>query len=170
MSPIFSRICAITPRLGCSRLCSPHRSRFPTTELDQGAEHAKHTKACRPSRPGVDCYRPFTTTLPTSATKNPNLPIPIPLPSDPPPSTASEPPDLPASVEPNSEEAAALYGGVPFITRTFSHACPTRASGDATRMHSVLNTFFQTPVSGEEKMRRIQERISCSCLFPFSSF
>ncbi|KAF8259317.1 ribonuclease H-like domain-containing protein [Lactarius quietus] len=27
-------------------------------------------------------------------------------------------------------------------------------------MHSVLNTFFQAPVSGEEKKRRIQERIS----------
>jgi RNA exonuclease 1 len=101
--------------------------------------------------------------LPTSATKNPNLPIPIPLPSDTPPPTASEPPDLPSSVDPHSEEAAALYGGVPFITRTFSHACPTRAPGDATRMHSVLNTFFQTPVSGEEKKRRIQERVSGSC-------
>ncbi|KAN0141708.1 hypothetical protein V8E53_000170 [Lactarius tabidus] len=98
--------------------------------------------------------------LPTSATKNPNLPIPIPLPSDPPPPVVSEPPDLPSNVDPNSEEAAALYGGVPFITRTFSHACPTRAPGDATHMHSVLNTFFQTPVSGEEKKRRIQERVS----------
>lgn len=37
-------------------------------------------------------------------------------------------------------------------------------------MHSVLNTFFQTPVSGEEKKRRIQERISSSslCIFPLS--
>jgi hypothetical protein len=26
-------------------------------------------------------------------------------------------------------------------------------------MHSVLNTFFQTPVSGEEKKRRLQGRI-----------
>ncbi|KAN0141760.1 hypothetical protein V8E53_000222 [Lactarius tabidus] len=98
--------------------------------------------------------------LPTPATKNPNLPIPIPLPSDPPPPAVSDPPDLPSNVDPNSEEAAALYGGVPFITRTFSHACPTRAPGDATHMHSVLNTFFQTPVSGEEKKRRIQERVS----------
>ncbi|KAI9434729.1 hypothetical protein H4582DRAFT_1881782 [Lactarius indigo] len=97
---------------------------------------------------------------PTSATKNPNLPIPIPLPSDPPPPSPSKPPDLPSSIDPHSEEAAALYGGVPFITSTFSHACPTRAPGDSTRMHSVLNTFFQTPVSGEEKKRRIQERIS----------
>jgi RNA exonuclease 1 len=27
-------------------------------------------------------------------------------------------------------------------------------------MHSVLNTFFQAPVSGEEKKRRLQERIA----------
>ncbi|KAN0141735.1 hypothetical protein V8E53_000197 [Lactarius tabidus] len=85
--------------------------------------------------------------LPTSATKNSNLPIPIPLPSDSPPPAVSDPPDLPSNVDPNSEEAAALYGGVPIITRTFSHACPTRAPGD-------------TPVSGEEKKRRIQERVS----------
>ncbi|KAH9061888.1 hypothetical protein EDB87DRAFT_383981 [Lactarius vividus] len=98
--------------------------------------------------------------LPTSATENPHLPIPIPLPSDPPPPSPSKPPDLPSSVDSQSEEAAALYGGVPFIARTFSHACPTRAPGDTTRMHSVLNTFFQTPVSGEEKKRRLQERIS----------
>ncbi|KAH9055829.1 hypothetical protein EDB83DRAFT_2293073 [Lactarius deliciosus] len=98
--------------------------------------------------------------LPTSATENPNLPIPIPLLSDAPPPTPSKPPDLPSSVDSHSEEAAAIYGGVPFIARTFSHACPTRAPGDTTRMHSVLNTFFQTPVSGEEKKRRLQERIS----------
>ncbi|KAN0141726.1 hypothetical protein V8E53_000188 [Lactarius tabidus] len=98
--------------------------------------------------------------LPTSAMKNPNLPIPIPLPSGLPPPTVSEPPDLPFNVDPNSEEAATSYGGVPFITRTFSHAYPTRAPGDATRMHSVLNAFFQTSVSGEEKKRLIQERVS----------
>jgi RNA exonuclease 1 len=33
-------------------------------------------------------------------------------------------------------------------------------------MHSVLNTFFQAPVSGEEKKRRLQERIAG----PSSSF
>jgi hypothetical protein len=58
-----------------------------------------------------------------------------------------------------SEVAAALYGGVPFVSRTFSHACPTHAPGDANRMHSVLNTFFQVPVSGEDK-RRLQVRIA----------
>ncbi|KAI0266318.1 hypothetical protein BGY98DRAFT_1191446 [Russula aff. rugulosa BPL654] len=98
--------------------------------------------------------------LPTSATENPNLPITIPPPPRPPPPTPSFPPDLPSSVDPRSEEAAALYGGIPFITRTFSHACPTRAPGDANRMHSVLNTFFQTPVSGEEKKKRLRERVA----------
>jgi RNA exonuclease 1 len=98
--------------------------------------------------------------LPTSATENPNLPIAIPLPQDPLSPSPSAPPDLPSSVDERSEEAAALYGGVPFITRTFSHACPTRAPGDANRMHSVLNTFFQAPVNGEEKKRRLQERIA----------
>jgi RNA exonuclease 1 len=52
-----------------------------------------------------------------------------------------------------------LYSGIPFITRTFSHAYLTRAPGDANPMHSVLNTFFQTPVIGEEKKRRLRERI-----------
>ncbi|KAH9965648.1 hypothetical protein BJV74DRAFT_869879 [Russula compacta] len=98
--------------------------------------------------------------LPTSATENPNVPIPIPFPPDPPLSTPSAPPDLPSSIDPRSEEAAALYSGIPFIVRTFSHACPTRAPGDTNRMHSVLNTFFQAPVSGEEKKRRLQERIA----------
>jgi RNA exonuclease 1 len=104
--------------------------------------------------------------LPTSATENPNLPITIPLPPSPPLPTPSSPPDLPSSVDPRSEEAAALYGGIPFIARTFSHACPTRAPGDANRMHSVLNTFFQTPVSGEEKKRRLLERVAGLFLSP----
>ncbi len=93
--------------------------------------------------------------LPTSATENPNLYIAIPLPSSPPSPVPSSPPDLPSSIDPRLEEAAALYGGIPFITRTFSHACPTRAPSDVNRMHTVLNTFFQVPVSGEEKKRRM---------------
>jgi len=103
--------------------------------------------------------------LPTSATENPNLPIAIPLPSSPPSPVPSSPPDLPSSIDPRSEEAAALYGGIPFITRTFSHACPTLAPGDSNRMHSVLNTFFQAPVSGEEKKKRLRERVAGLYLF-----
>lgn len=29
-------------------------------------------------------------------------------------------------------------------------------------MHSVLSAFFQLPVSGEEKKRRILERVACT--------
>ena len=76
----------------------------------------------------------------TSATSNPNIPLNIPLPS------------------PDEEEIQ----NVTFIAKTFSHACPTRAPGDQTRMHSVLGAFFQSPVSGEEKRRRILERIACN--------
>ncbi len=102
--------------------------------------------------------------LPTSTTENSNLPVTIPLPSSPPAPVPSPPPDLPSSIDPCSE-AAVLYSGVPFTTRTFSHACPTGASGDADQMHSVLNTFFQAPVSGEEKKRRLRERIASLYLF-----
>ncbi|KAH9484836.1 putative exonuclease [Psilocybe cubensis] len=74
--------------------------------------------------------------LPTSATQNPNLPLSIPL--------------LPSTADTAS---------IPFIATTFSHACPTRAPGDQTRMHSVLSTFFTGPVSGEEKKRRLTQRV-----------
>ncbi|KAH9837573.1 uncharacterized protein C8Q71DRAFT_753278 [Rhodofomes roseus] len=74
--------------------------------------------------------------LPTSATANPNLPLPVPLPAE------------------------GSSSGLPFIGRTFSHACPTRAPGDQTRMHSVLNSFFQGPITGEEKKKRLIERVN----------
>ncbi|KAF8554782.1 ribonuclease H-like protein [Imleria badia] len=77
---------------------------------------------------------------PTSATVNPNIPIAIPLPND--------------SITP-----------LPFIASTFSHACPTRAPGDQSRMFSVLGSFFQGPVSGEEKKRRIEARIASERAF-----
>ncbi|KAH9009929.1 hypothetical protein EDB83DRAFT_447129 [Lactarius deliciosus] len=78
--------------------------------------------------------------LTTSTTENPNLPTPTPL-----------PPDFLPSVLFRSEAAAALYGGVLFISRTFSQRCATHAPGDATCMQSLLDTFFQASVSGKEK-------------------
>lgn len=78
--------------------------------------------------------------LPTSATANPNIPVAIPLPGD-------------------------SKTSLPFIASTFSHACPTRAPGDQTRMYSVLGSFFQGPVSGEEKKKRIEARIACMRLY-----
>ncbi|KAI3612322.1 ribonuclease h [Moniliophthora roreri] len=76
--------------------------------------------------------------LPTSSMSNPNVPISIPL---------------PPRTEPNKTQP-----GVPFINSTFSHACPTRAPGDHMRMHSVLSTFFNGPISSTEKKRRAAER------------
>ncbi|KAI6001680.1 hypothetical protein F5J12DRAFT_894545 [Pisolithus orientalis] len=73
--------------------------------------------------------------LPTSATANPNIPLAIPLPSE-------------------------SHTPIPFIASTFSHACPTRAPGDQTRMYSVLGAFFQGPVSSEEKRKRIEARLA----------
>jgi RNA exonuclease 1 len=84
--------------------------------------------------------------LPTSATANPNLPLSIPLIS-------------PADV-------ASGAANIPFIASTFSHACPTRAPGDQTRMHSVLSSFFTGPISGEEKKRRLTQRVQCKPSLP----
>lgn len=76
--------------------------------------------------------------LPTTSPKgNPNLPLLIPAP------------------DPKSKSQ------VPFVASTFMHACPTKAPGEATKMHSILSSFFMGPVSGEEKKKRILERINC---------
>ena len=72
-------------------------------------------------------------------------------PLDPTPLTAFEPSDLPSSIDPHLlEEAAALCDSAPFFTCSFSPACPTCMLGDMIHMHSVLNSFFQTLVSGKE--------------------
>ena len=96
---------------------------------------------------------------PANATTNPNLPLSIPLPTD---------SNLPAQGKPVTVRT--LFGGtkeitpeakannsvkLPFLARTFSHACPTHAPGDSFRMHSVLGAFFQGPVSSEERKRRM---------------
>lgn len=99
------------------------------------------------------------TTLPINATTNPNLPVAIPLPTETGLSTKGKPVVVKTLFggtkeivpERNGDEIVKL----PFIARTFSHACPTRAPGEALRMHSVLSAFFQGPVSSEERKRRI---------------
>ena len=88
--------------------------------------------------------------LPTSATANPNLPLSIPL--------------LPPTLQDASSAA-----NIPFIASTFSHACPTRAPGDQYRMHSVLSSFFTGPMSGEEKKKRLEQKLQGKC-FRFYSF
>lgn len=73
--------------------------------------------------------------LPTSATVNPNIPLSIPLPAE-------------------------SHTPIPFIASTYSHACPTRAPGDQTRMYSVLSEFFQCQVTPQEKAKRQAQRAS----------
>jgi RNA exonuclease 1 len=59
--------------------------------------------------------------------------------------------NMPSSVPPSVPK-------LPFLSR-FMHACPTKAPGDKYRMHSVMSSFVSCSVSGEEKKRRMEERI-----------
>ncbi|KAN0141728.1 hypothetical protein V8E53_000190 [Lactarius tabidus] len=74
-----------------------HHSPFPTAELDPSANTQFISKVVVLLVPGLTPTVLSFPPLPTSATKNPNLPIPVHLSSDPPPQTASKPPDLPVS-------------------------------------------------------------------------
>ncbi|KAG9102486.1 hypothetical protein FRC06_001962 [Ceratobasidium sp. 370] len=47
---------------------------------------------------------------------------------------------------------------IPAINACYSHACPTRATGESTKMHSVLATVLQCPISSEQKRKRLLER------------
>ncbi|VDB86857.1 unnamed protein product [Peniophora sp. CBMAI 1063] len=94
---------------------------------------------------------------PTNPTACPHLPVSVPLEIA--ASTSGDDVMEEEGDEERKEEKAARLGGVPFISRTFSHALPTRAPGDNTRMHSVLAEFLSAPVTGEEKKRRTLARI-----------
>ncbi|KAJ9125766.1 hypothetical protein QFC24_002550 [Naganishia onofrii] len=60
---------------------------------------------------------------------------------------------MPFSTRPDGEDAT-KETLIPTIPRLFSHACPTRAPGDARRLHSVLQTLLNAPLSQSEKARR----------------
>lgn len=60
---------------------------------------------------------------------------------------------MPFSTRPEGEDAT-KETLIPTIPRLFSHACPTRAPGDARRLHSVLQTLLNAPLSQSEKARR----------------
>ncbi|KAH7339501.1 hypothetical protein B0J17DRAFT_767226 [Rhizoctonia solani] len=47
---------------------------------------------------------------------------------------------------------------IPAINSCYSHACPTRATGEPTKMHSVLTTLLQSPISSEQRRKRLLER------------
>jgi RNA exonuclease 1 len=55
---------------------------------------------------------------------------------------------------------------IPAINACYSHTCPTRATGEPTKMHSVLTTLLQSPVSAEQKRKRLLERQQQSQCFP----
>jgi hypothetical protein len=111
----------------------------------------------------------FLPPLPTSATENPDLPIPLTPLSDLPPPTPSEHPDLPFSVDRHSEEVR-HYMAAFRSSRALSHACPTRTPEEVMIIQSVLNTFLRAHIGCVEKKRRVQEPIFGSCLpfFPCS--
>jgi len=60
--------------------------------------------------------------------------------------------------------AATPEAKIPFLS-TFLHAVPTRAPGDQHRMHSIVQSFFVGPITGEEKKRRITSRIKSPFTF-----
>ncbi|KAJ9121817.1 hypothetical protein QFC22_002440 [Naganishia vaughanmartiniae] len=60
---------------------------------------------------------------------------------------------MPFPTRPEGEDATKDMQ-IPTIPRLFSHACPTRAPGDARRLHSVLQTLLNAPLSQSEKARR----------------
>lgn len=131
----------------------------------------EHVGLSTTSSPGMSPYHPITIPLPPSASISPS--------SSAPPLFGS-PPAL--KVDSQKRVVKTLFGGtkeiqvassapstsgpkLPFIARTFSHACPTRAPGDAggARMHSVLGAFFQIGVTAEEKKRRTMEGLKGEC-------
>ena len=67
-------------------------------------------------------------------------------------SPPSSNPSLPIPIHPPSSDSP---GTLPFVASTFSHACPTRAPGDKTHLHSVYGAFFQGPMNAAEKARRM---------------
>lgn len=58
---------------------------------------------------------------------------------------------MPFSTRPSGSSPDTL---LPTIPRLFSHACPTRAPGDTRRLHSVLQSLLNAPLSQSEKARR----------------
>ncbi len=113
--------------------------------------------------------------IPSDAMKNPNLPLSIPLPPTSPTNNSSSKPSLFApganysqlvkslftsSLEPMAQIPPApatqirANCSLPFLSKTFSHAIPTRAPGDANRLFSVLGAYFDVPLSRDERTRR----------------
>ena len=97
-------------------------------------------------------YCPFLPLLPTQPWKTLICQLGSPL--SPHPNTLSHRPPRGKNLRHSS------YGGVLDIFSLAHRRCTVG-------LHSALNTFFQTAVSGDEKRSRMQERMSGSCLVTF---
>ena len=74
-----------------------------------------------------------------------------------------------ATTNPNVPMAMPLSSSLPFVSHTFSHACPTLAPGDQTRMYSMHSTFFSGPMSSSEKKKLQEKREACTNIYYPSS-
>lgn len=61
---------------------------------------------------------------------------------------------MPQSLAPQGGRTSKL----PVFQQLFSHYCPTRAPGDAKRLHSVLQTLLNAPLDKSEKARRDMQK------------
>lgn len=64
--------------------------------------------------------------------------------------------NLPQTLNPSPD--AVKNSKLPIFQQLFSHYCPTRAPGDARKLHSVSQTLLHAPLSTAEKNKRDIER------------
>lgn len=76
------------------------------------------------------------------------------LPPIPQAATMPFPTALPAPASPSPDAPRAR---LPTIPKLFAYGCPTRAPGDARRLHSVMNTLLMCPLPDGLKKKRAQE-------------
>lgn len=73
-----------------------------------------------------------------------------------PPPAASLPfQTTPPSIQDPNEPV--LRSRVPIIPKLFSYGCPTRAPGDARKLHSAMGTLLQSPLPEKLKHKRAAE-------------
>ncbi|WVQ83395.1 hypothetical protein IAT38_005536 [Cryptococcus sp. DSM 104549] len=79
---------------------------------------------------------------------------------------STSPQTLPLAPVPSSaaEQEPKPTARVPVIPKLFTYACPTKAPGDARRMHSVLNTLLMNPVPDSAKKKKEEEGRKLSAL------
>jgi hypothetical protein len=91
-----------------------------------------------------------------------------PLPPDFPSAQLIQTPRPPLFRWPPLGKSCGTYSGVPFVASAISYVYPRRAPGDTAL--SLLNTFFQTPVSGKETHTGAHRRFVSKLRSSFRSF